>query len=326
MLSYEEMGKLEADRSAIPNTCLSFTESAFYVAEAANNVFNDIFMNIGINELAVFEATGAMVVYEGFSLKDIKEKIAAGLDKVWQAIKAAFEKVKDFFDQKIKENAKKYQKLTSADINSLPNDTKFLNNIHEWDIDKALATIEDGKRKVDSLINNEFNIEDDADISAFSSTANEVLSQINGLICGEKKEMDRSEMAKAVKELATGKEVELTKSYLASNINDFNKIASEGTTTIKKSYRDEKKAVDDAKQKLKSFKEKDMNIANYRMRCEQNAIMAYHTAVMAIFDAEKARYKEIMVVLVQATKLCKKSNNESAEINFEDAVNEAFSW
>ena len=98
MLTYEEMGKLPADRSVIPSYCESFSESAVYVAEASTRYINDFFKEVGITELAIFESTGSVVVYEGAKLQAFKEKLAKVWDSIWRAIKGLFEKVAGTFE------------------------------------------------------------------------------------------------------------------------------------------------------------------------------------------------------------------------------------
>ena len=90
----------KANKSVIPEGCLSFSEEAVYLSEFAEREFTDLIKNIGINELAVFESTGFMPVYEGAQLDTLQEAVKKFHVGNWAANKSFWEHVLKKFESK----------------------------------------------------------------------------------------------------------------------------------------------------------------------------------------------------------------------------------
>ena len=112
----------KANRSVIPEGCLSFSEEAVYLSEFAEAEFTNMIKNIGINELAVFESTGVMPVYEGAELETLQEAVKKFHVGNWAANKSFWEHVMKKFESK-KKGAQKLASVNAKDIDGLAKDT-----------------------------------------------------------------------------------------------------------------------------------------------------------------------------------------------------------
>lgn len=72
--------------------CTNFTESSMCIVAEAQENYNAIMKAIGIQELSVFESTGAEMIYEAVDFKAIVGKIKAFFVNLLGKVKAIFEK------------------------------------------------------------------------------------------------------------------------------------------------------------------------------------------------------------------------------------------
>lgn len=335
MLTYEEMGKLPADRSVIPSYCESFAESAFYVAEAATRHMNKFFEEVGITELAIFESTGSIVVYEGEKLKAFWDGLGKVWDNIWQAIKRAFEKLINFIHEKQKEAANKViDKVTVSEIEKISDD-KFAKTLgkfkyieyHYKDIqDKIKGNLADSATKMPNLF-------DLSDEDARKQSADYV-KEVNGIIYGGSDVKDAESLKAAVKKDCTPEGKDLTKDYLTSNLNSMKDTTKDLLNSAKEQYNKMKRLVDDNKRNIRKFKDKDMDVARADQRCQLARTMAYNTAIFATYDIAKMLLRQNMSVLrtaaafVKAVKEKKSEKKEETTTSNESVsfVEEAFQW
>ena len=86
------------------NTAL---ESAMFIGSVCEEAYAELMESIGVEELRIYESTGAEILYEDAEGKetkagaDLKGKIGGFFKKAWEAIKAVFEKVIAWFQSKI---------------------------------------------------------------------------------------------------------------------------------------------------------------------------------------------------------------------------------
>jgi len=128
-----------APSTAVLPNCGTFLETAMYVAAACEEAYTDLMSSIGISELAVYESTGAEVVYEAEdgSETDAKKELDGNTDnffkKVWNAIKGMFEKAIAWISEKVRTWQKdlrekkiaKFDKIWSEKSKDIPDDMKF---------------------------------------------------------------------------------------------------------------------------------------------------------------------------------------------------------
>ena len=339
MLTYEEFGQLPADRSVIPASCISFSESAMYVADAAQRYFNEFYEQIGIEELAIFESTGSVVVYEGARLQAFKEAVAKIFENIWKAIKSAYEKIMAKIDEIRRKMAQKYLKVTAADVKAIP-DEKFNNTLGKFkyqkykDVEKEI----EGKIKAETAESKlpNFSGYKDADLEkaqdATKTFIDGLYSRICNAICGKKAESAEA-MQKVIAEACKdGKETELKKSWLAANVDSMNKRTDKALGSVRKKYRDTKAALHQATRSLNKIGDDNLSIGQCEVRCKRTNIVAMHSAYMTTVDAQMAEMKQDLHVLKMLTNLSssakkaakreeKKAKNESASF-----VEEAFDW
>lgn len=118
----------------IPSYVTSLTEAAMFVSESIENDYNRMFESIGVNELAVYESTGSMIVYEdgenGKTGPSFKDRILQWLQGVWGKIKGFFEKVIESISKRIAAAVANFAKLDGKDLAKIPDD-KQLGVIYE---------------------------------------------------------------------------------------------------------------------------------------------------------------------------------------------------
>ena len=337
MLTYEEMGKLPADRSVIPSYCESFSESAVYVAEASTRYINDFFKEVGITELAIFESTGSVVVYEGAKLQAFKEKLAKVWDSIWKAVKGLFEKIANAFDS-LKKNldpTNRFNALSASHINGIDDAVfeKFFGKFKyvEYHYADTRLKIEEGFDKADSKVAGLFK-EGTSDEEAKNNAKDfldGVYAEVSG--CDDAKDMESMKSALRKKLDEASKEVTFTKSSLSSELSNLKFEWSNGKDQLKKSYTKAKKDIDSAKKALNKIKDENMSLIQYETRCTQTAIMTKANALMVTYDYQKKAMRQAGTLLaivkkltakdIKADKKAEKTANEST--NF---VEEAFQW
>lgn len=340
---YESLGEVPANRSVIPADCLTFAEQSLYVAEYAEENMNKLFKSVGISELAFFESTGSEIVYEGFSLKEFKGKVVELFKKIWATIKAGYEKILNWFEEKRKEFTtwinKNLVKLDKSAVDSLEND-KVYGKTHEFNIDDADDFGSRAKALVDE-IRSEFESKiaksgkSDADISeeannAKSNFEKQIVKEITGTsndTIGEAK--------KKVKESLLGKKVEVKKNWISSNFSELIGIVEKGNTKkdIKKAYKADKEMIDKAIKAVYDMNDEAVNkVAKAEISSLKNVITCLHTCMNIKADACKTRYSEyrnILVKVYHASKKKDKKDDKKVQESFtyqSDLIESAFNW
>lgn len=328
MMTYEEFSKIPANRSVIPSSCESFAESTFYVAEAAQRSFNKFFEEVGITELAIFESTGTVIIYEGEKLNKFKEGFQKVLENVWASIKAAFEKIKQAFDSIKRESAKKLLKVSGSDVDGI-NDEKFNNTLGKFKYQKY--KIDRVESKIKEVEVPSF---DGKSVEEAKAAAQEFLDGLYGKLSGKAEDKDLQSMQDTIKEACKdGEATELTKEYLANNIAIMAGRTDAYLRDLGKDYRAEKAEFDKARKAVNRLKNEDTDTAQAALRCQVKALLAFHGAHMAIYDVKKAQLKQDlavhkMVTALKNAKPAKKTEEKKEEVKQESAnfIEEAFNW
>ena len=82
-------------------------ESAVFVGSLCEEAYTDLMESIGLEELVVYESTGSEIVYEDGNGNEtskgaeLKNKITGFFKKIWDGIKAMFEKAIKWFQEKL---------------------------------------------------------------------------------------------------------------------------------------------------------------------------------------------------------------------------------
>lgn len=331
---YENLGEVATNHSVIPNTCLTFAEQSLYVAEFAEENFNKLFESVGIDELAVFESTGSLVVYEGAKLQAFKDAASSLFKKIWGTIKSAYEKVLAWFEEKRKESVKNFVALTAADVSALDAE-KVYGKTHEFTIDaaddfvsNAQAIREDAISEYNKIINGNIGTSDSQGEKA-KEVQEKYAKMIPGKIAGLSSDTDSSDVTKKLHNLLLGEEVSAKKEWIRSHIGDMTAVVLKGNSKndIKKSYTAEKKNIDKVIGDLKKMDDKHMVVAKYEIGTLKSIITHLHTAMSVKMDICKRRYGEYRNILAKVYAAKKKSTNESfSYTDQQDLVNQAFNW
>lgn len=308
----------------IPDHCLTFAEQSLYVAEAAQAAFNEMFESIGIDELAVYESTGSVAVYEGARLDAFKEKAIGVFKKIWSAIKEAYDKVSNWFDQKFREmRQKKLNKFNADNVAKIPAD-RNLGKTRSYDLSENFAS--NTQAAANKIFNAESwtkdNISDKAE--NFKKT---IFSSISGISGVE----DLSQMKEKLKERMLGKEVEISKSYITSHMKDISDIvlSGNGKRDVKKAYNEERSNINGIIKKLKGMKsDGDTAMINVQISLLKNLCTATHTCFMVKMDARRRQYTDYMrIVGIVGSYNKKVLAKESYDFSDPDSIVEAaFNW
>ena len=334
MLTYEEMGKLPADRSVIPSYCESFSESAAYVAEASIRYVNDFFKEVGITELAIFESTGSVVVYEGAKLQEFKEKLAKVWDSIWKAMKGLFEKIANAFEELKKklDPANRFSALSASHIKNI--DDAVFERIFgkfkyiKYNYNEIRLNIENGFDKADSRVHSLFAASvpvDDAKNNC-KEFLDGVYEEVSG--CSGVKDIESMKTAIRKKLDEASKEVTLTKASLADDLSNIKFEWHNGKEELKKSYTKAKKDIDSAKKALANIKDDTVSLIQFETRCKQTAIMAKANALMVTYDYQKKAMRQAGTVLAIVKRLTSKDIKADKKVANESTnfVEDAFQW
>lgn len=314
------------DDFVIPPTCITFAEQADYLAEYTNEVFYDLMEEIGIEELALFESTGSMMVYEGVVSNEIKVKISIALMRIWKAIEKFWASVmkvftkdpKDLYSPISKEFIKNIEDKSFGKTHTFydKEDVKFADNswkVYEQSVKvfkklmNSTASKEDiikGKNKIDDIL-----------CSTISG-----LSDCNNIKC----------IKKNLKTKLIGGEVDANKEFLLKNYKDLYDyvIAGNGKKAVEAAYAKERDAFHKIIDSIdKDFDDKFPDVAIQWQGVIVNIINAMHSCYASLADVYNKRYHEYRNILVKVNKLEKKmvSSNESTDTRQYNNI-ESFIW
>ena len=344
MTTYEELGMVKSNESVIPADCLSFAEQALYVAEYAQEEYNNLFEAVGIEELAVFESTGSEIVYEGAKLEAFKVKAKKFFQRIWAAIKAAYEKVYAFFIQKSKTAMEGIKGLKKSELQEFlrsgDNASKKYGTTHNYTVmikaydekmKKGPELVSDVAKKFDDL-----DKQDKVSKEAEDKAKEELLEKIFKAF-GNDKSKSLSDIRSAIRDDL--KEVEATGQWLSATLDKLVEVVKDGKSIdeIKKGYQEQKKQIDKCIANVVGLKEENMKTASSRIVVLSKLANALDTCAHTYFDIFKKRFTEYLIILLRVWKDTKKAAekkkdekkaNESVEYTSysADMVAEAFNW
>lgn len=309
---YTELEGIKKSTNVIPGyaTC---DEAAFFVIEAAEAAFKDLMMDIGINELAVLEATGEEIVYEAEGIKKIVDNVIKWLKDRWADIKALFDKVMKAIQSKVNEFRKFANTAGGAKLADLKEKIQFMA------ADKPLGETFrfDNWTYADMVYTKLRGLEDFANKDGITIEILETnIKNTIKLLSGKETAKD-SEIREYVMKQIQGDKVEMNKAWLNSNIDRCYKLCSDygfALGNIKKAYADNRKGFDksikDVRASEKKFKDK---LFNPRIKVIKTAKRLSIVAAGAVISC---RRKEISAARLAIYKLAfgKKKADEKAAV------------
>lgn len=319
---------IKADRSVIPQGCLSFSEQALYVAEATENEFNKLFESVGINELAVFESTGSEIVYEGEKLDEFKKNAVEFFKNLWAKIKAAYEMVVDKFNEAVKGTKKNLSKIESKQLNYLDPDKKF-GKTHHFDF--GGSTSRENAHKLLMEIFSDFE-NGDKDVNQLKQDyEDKIVSTISGTDKNSIKEAKD-----ALKKKYIGEEFEVDLKWVKKNFDSIKMWTFESPTKkIKESFNEEKAVIDDVIAQVKKMKSNHIDTAQTTISLMKDITTTMHQCMSVTMDVLKRRHSEyrniftkVYIATQKAAKSSSSSVGESAVIEStqQDLVDKCFNW
>lgn len=315
---------VEANRSVIPDYCVSFEEEAMYVQEFAEANVTSFLEEVGISELAVFESTGELVVYEDGNDRGIKDKAKELLQKIWAVIKAAYEKVLAFFASHAINAAKKFKGLKESDVDLLPEKTKF--KVHNFKLDEKFADNADSvKRQIETKIENGEDVDFDNDfiVKAITGTA----------------EGSAQKAKKAIRDTMLGQQKEVGVDFVKSNWSDIYNVVIKGIDkkSLKKPYKDEKAVIEKSIKNIKGMKNLDNINKIVKLYSKiSTTLRALNALKIDVMKKRLVEYTRIVAkvyarksVVEAENKKKEKKTTATTESFFgyqEDMIKEAFDW
>lgn len=294
---------VQSEMSVIPAHTLSFAENALYIAEAIEADYNKLFEQVGIDELAVYEATGSVVVYEGTKLSDIKDKIVNFFKQMWAKIKAGFEAMLLKFESMRKDTMKNLPGLNKQVLDKLPADKKFGKTHNFVDLDAAKyfdrvdKYIDKTRNKFEAHLGSSF----EASREDIKDTKEMLLDDLVPEISGTDAK-SVNEMNKAIRAKHMGDEVEVDMEYMKRNFEDFVLVVIEGSTKkdIKAMYKDTKQMIDLFISDAKKLDDKRLGIFNDEVIVYKQIATCANAISNVLCDVSKRRYVEYRNILLRA--------------------------
>lgn len=322
---------IKADRTVIPEGCLSFSEQALYIAEASENEFNKLFESVGIEELAVFESTGSEVIYEGAKLDEFKKKAVQLFKDLWGKIKRGYEMIVDKFNEVTAGAKKNFPKLSNRDLERIKlEDSAKMGKVHEYDF--GGATPRENAHKLIMEINADFKSgkEDEDRASLRDKYDDKIVSQISGT-----DKTSIKEAKDALKKKYIGNEKDVDFAWAKKNFDYINMYTFEAPRKeIKASFNDEKTIIEGVIDEVKKFKETDVNYAKTTISLMRDVCNTLHQCMAVQMDALKHRHSECRNIYTKLYVASQKAVKESASVQNEstiiatqqDLVDKSFDW
>lgn len=275
----------------IPNY-LSQDDMGLMVSLEAETSFNEMMQSIGLNELHTLEESGEIIVQEA-SAKTLKDKFFEWLNKIWNAIKALYDKVMAFIKKqidKVKAHLAKAAQKTKADLKKkagLLNDKtkdgkkKTFGKAHTWD---GFDDVINGRGAAWKCVNVFDNFIDSIPaintgaseksygkdfghgaIMAYNDKTREKIKAASEKINANAKaalgvqNLNSDTIQNKVKKLIAGKEIEADKAYIVSHFDDLFDYGTDfGKTTsdLKKTLKETEKKFDMARKDIEGFMRK----------------------------------------------------------------------
>lgn len=314
-------------------------ETAIFVGSVMEEAYTDLMKEIGLNELAVYESTGAEILYEAEdgteteAGKSFKEKGKEFLQKIWKPIKEMFEKAIAWFQEKLsiarKNQTNKLAKVWAAKKDQIPDDKKF-GKI------RLLTSKDVTDKKIDAATKENFNKRSNGFANYAGLFINAGTQAMNKLASGEETDVVSAIKASsngvaALSDIESAKDIKpailkdlhipekgvpATKAWVDANLASVIDIVVGGVdmTSIKKMYKGLKTEVNKKAAEIRSAK-----ADNFKAQAQAvvKVLSFVSAADAAIVDIMKTRYAEANVLLTSVAVACKLGKKK------EDAKEEA---
>lgn len=330
----------------------SFDEMAFFVIEAAESDYNDMMMQVGIQELACLESSGTEVVYEAGSgrVKELCDKAADMFKSMWEKLKGMFNKALDTINQKTMEFRRKVMdkldsKMLQSRVKGLKADKKFgssfdyIGDGSPKDLSayakNTIGKITGADEKVQKLYTSaseKAKDENTTELNNLSDELNKVVKEVISDVAPGAQQI--SSIVKTMKDDIRGKRRDVNGSWVSSNFNSLYKEAKDFPETkrqIKGAYKEAETAFN------KSIKAcKDASSARFfEANAFTKAIKAYKDlkhicvacsqATVSCLNERQAFYRTV-ILRVAGSKAVKESAVSEGAASTSDNISSLFNW
>lgn len=327
---YEHVNSIATSKD-IPNDCFSFFEQSMQVAICAEADINAMFESVGIEELAVYENTGSVMVYEGSKLEAFKTKAAKIFEGMWSRIKAAYENILNFFEKKRQESIKSLVSLKASDVDFIKDGAK-LGQVNEFNIDAFDEAIANCNKLRFEIVSKFYNLRknmiasDESGKEEFDALKQEYVEKIVPTVTGTS-ETNMIKAKKVMMEKVKGEKKDLTKEWIKANFNEIVDVVSKGSTKrdIQKSYKEEKARFDEILKRIKTgakdsdyWKGSQQEITLLADLCK--AMHSMHSLKMDACKVRYAQYKNVLVKVAAAKAKGQKKEEPKKEEKVEEST------
>ena len=308
---------------------------------------NKMFEEIGINELAVFESTGSLIVYEGANLETLKKTVCDVCENIMSVIKAAFEKIMHYFDEKMKENNKQKFKAVfdnrDAILEKLGADFTFT------DISVVKTSWSNRSNEIQQIFQSIIKDFNDiktsyTDRTELTSAAKEKLDEYSVVnILGKLTYVevnDKSSRTTIANEFINEKLMAKYENFTVAQVKSYwGKITNATTKTeikdkIKGLYKEQKKLVESSIKGYTPKTDEDTIVFSYKFKAGKNLMVAVNAYTSMLMDAMKMEYMSYLKILnrmlqaVPNTAAKQEPATEAANesVSQIDLVDQMFNW
>lgn len=279
--------------------CDTYAEKAFALCAFAEGAYTELFESIGCNELAFYESTGKELDYvsEADEAKKANGGIKAFFQKIWGAIKAAYEKVIAWIDQNVKEFIKVNTENGIKDIRA--NWGKVKGSIADDKSFGKLGYSLDVTKKIDQMASSW-----SSQAVAFAADPSNKIDDIYNQVFGHNVE-SVSALQKTVRDELTLKDaVTVNKEFLDKNLESLIAIVQKGKLkdSIKKQYTEEKKMINDFIDKSEKIKNQSDQL-KAQISLAKGTINVTNAAFMVLLDVDKkifASSRNVLIAVLRA--------------------------
>ena len=301
-------------------------EAAYHIVAESEANYNAIMQAVGIHELAVFESTGAEMIYEASDVKGFKEKVKQFIRNIWEKIKGLFRKffaMLNSFLKTDKEFIDKYKKhLLQVNTRGFKYKGFVFTNLN-YDLKAA-------SDKMENLF------EDKTDTELNADDKDEIVESMRGII--DNSSYNAGEFSKRLFKFFRNEEEAKRELYKISvtqeilNISDNSRLKKEAQNAysdlervIKNKLREVENTGNEIIRKAKTEDEmkkaandiKSYSNSVYFIKEQLNILQIINGAKLQAIKGQNRQSKAICVALMNY-----KPKNES--YSFEDSMNESF--
>ena len=301
-------------------------EAAYNIVAESEANYNAIMQAVGIHELAVFESTGAEMIYEATDVKGFMGKVKQFILNIWEKIKGLFRKffaMLDSFFKTDKEFINKYKKhLLQVNTRDFKYKGVEFKNL-KYDLKAA-------SDKMETLFEDKVNTELNADDKA------EIVERMRGVI--DNSSYDAGEFSKRLfrffrnEEEAKRELYDISVSQEILNISDNSRLKKEAQNA----YSDLERVIKNKLREVENEGNRIIRKANTKEEMEKTAndIKSYSNSVYFI----KEQLNILQIINGAKLQAIKNQNRQSKAIcvalmnykpknesySFEDSMNESF--